>query len=75
MKKFFIHKTAIIDSLVKIGEGSKIWAFSHISEGVKIGNNCITVCCGKNAIEITNLRGEHSKENIVSEMKFGKKFE
>ena len=41
----------------------------------KSGNNSITVCCGKNAIEITNLRGEHSKENIVSEMKFGKKFE
>jgi UDP-2-acetamido-3-amino-2,3-dideoxy-glucuronate N-acetyltransferase len=36
----FIHKTAIVDSNVSIGSGSKIWHFSHILSNSKIGNNC-----------------------------------
>jgi UDP-2-acetamido-3-amino-2,3-dideoxy-glucuronate N-acetyltransferase len=36
-----IHNTAIIDSNVKIGEGTKIWASSHISNGAVIGKNCV----------------------------------
>lgn len=35
----FIHPTAIIET-DKIGEGTKIWAFSHVSKGVQIGENC-----------------------------------
>jgi len=37
-------------------------------------NKSIIVCCGKNAIEVINLRKSESKENIVLTMKFGKKF-
>ena len=37
---FFIHETAIIDDGVEIGENTKIWHFSHIQSGVKIGKNC-----------------------------------
>jgi UDP-2-acetamido-3-amino-2,3-dideoxy-glucuronate N-acetyltransferase len=37
----FIHETAIIDDNAVIGEGTKIWAFSHISKGAKIGKNCV----------------------------------
>jgi acetyltransferase-like isoleucine patch superfamily enzyme len=33
------HPTAIIESL-HIGSDTKIWAFTHISKGVKIGKNC-----------------------------------
>ncbi len=40
-KNYFIHDSSIIDSNVKIGEGSKIWHWCHISENVKIGKNCI----------------------------------
>ncbi|MHA2039416.1 MAG: DapH/DapD/GlmU-related protein [Promethearchaeota archaeon] len=36
-----IHETAIIDENVKIGENTKVWAFSHISKGVLIGKNCV----------------------------------
>jgi len=36
----FVHSTAIIDNNVKIGRGSKIWHFSHILSGTKIGENC-----------------------------------
>ena len=35
-----IHPTAIIDNNVTIGKGSKVWHFSHILSGSKIGDNC-----------------------------------
>lgn len=36
----FIHETAIVDDNVTIGEKTKIWHFSHILSGSKIGENC-----------------------------------
>ena len=38
---YFRHETAVIDEPVEIGEGTKIWHFSHISTNAKIGNNVI----------------------------------
>ncbi|RUM59902.1 MAG: oxidoreductase, partial [Persephonella sp.] len=40
-KIFFVHKSSYIDEPVEIGEGTKIWHFSHILPNTKIGNNCI----------------------------------
>jgi UDP-2-acetamido-3-amino-2,3-dideoxy-glucuronate N-acetyltransferase len=37
---FFAHKTAVIDPVCQIGEGTKIWHFSHIMSGCTIGQNC-----------------------------------
>jgi UDP-2-acetamido-3-amino-2,3-dideoxy-glucuronate N-acetyltransferase len=37
---FFAHDTAIIDAGATIGEGSKIWHFSHVMPGAVIGENC-----------------------------------
>ena len=39
--KHFIHSSAFVDKNVIIGNNSKIWHFSHISENVKIGKDCI----------------------------------
>ncbi len=39
-KAFFAHETAVIDEVCEIGEGTKIWHFSHIMPGCKIGKNC-----------------------------------
>ena len=36
----FIHSSAIVDDEVQIGKGTKIWHFSHILSGSKIGENC-----------------------------------
>ena len=36
----FFHNTAIIDDDVSVGKGSKIWHFSHILSGSKIGEYC-----------------------------------
>lgn len=40
-KKYFIHPSACIDENVKVGEGTKIWHFSHILKDTKIGKDCI----------------------------------
>lgn len=39
-KKYYAHETAVIDSDCKIGEGTRIWHFSHIMSNCEIGNNC-----------------------------------
>ncbi|MCF6279909.1 MAG: N-acetyltransferase [Flavobacteriaceae bacterium] len=40
MKEYFAHKTAVIDEGCDIGNGTKIWHFSHIMPNSKIGENC-----------------------------------
>lgn len=37
---FFVHPTAVVDESCQIGEGTKIWHFSHIMSGCRIGNGC-----------------------------------
>lgn len=37
---FFAHDTAVIDEKISIGNGTKIWHFSHIQSGAVIGENC-----------------------------------
>ncbi len=39
-KKYFSHKTVVIDDNVTIGDNTKVWHFSHIQSNVKIGRNC-----------------------------------
>jgi UDP-2-acetamido-3-amino-2,3-dideoxy-glucuronate N-acetyltransferase len=35
------HETAVIDDGCTIGEGTKIWHFSHLMTGCRIGRSCI----------------------------------
>ena len=37
---YFAHETAVIDAGCHIGEGTKIWHFSHIMPGCQIGERC-----------------------------------
>ncbi len=39
-RNFFAHETAVIDDGVQVGEGSKIWHFSHVLSGSKVGEKC-----------------------------------
>jgi UDP-2-acetamido-3-amino-2,3-dideoxy-glucuronate N-acetyltransferase len=39
-KKYFAHDTAVVDDNCNIGEGTKIWHFSHIMSNCTIGKNC-----------------------------------
>jgi UDP-2-acetamido-3-amino-2,3-dideoxy-glucuronate N-acetyltransferase len=36
----FIHESAYVDDGVEIGTGTKVWHFSHILSGCRIGKNC-----------------------------------
>ena len=38
---YFKHESAYVDDNVDIGEGTKIWHFSHVQSGSKIGMNCV----------------------------------
>lgn len=37
---YFKHETAVVDSGAQIGQGTKIWHFSHVSSGAVIGEKC-----------------------------------
>jgi len=39
-KAYYAHETAVVDEGAEIGEGTKIWHFSHIAKGAKIGKGC-----------------------------------
>ena len=39
--KYFKHESAYVDEPSDIGEGTKIWHFSHVQSGAKIGKKCV----------------------------------
>lgn len=39
-RRTFVHDTAIVDHPCEIGEGTRIWHFSHILKGSRIGARC-----------------------------------
>lgn len=39
-KDVIVHETSFLDENVTIGQGTKIWHFSHILRDCKIGENC-----------------------------------
>ena len=40
-KNFFVHSLAVVDDNVEIGEGTKVWHFSHVQSGARIGKKCV----------------------------------
>ena len=59
VNKYFKHPSSYIDEPCKIGEGTKIWHFSHIMKNAKIGKNCIlgqNVHIGPNVIIGNNVK-------------------
>ena len=59
------RETAVIDDPCDIGEGTKIWHFSHVLKGSKIGKNCTI---GQNVVVGPDVTiGDRSKvQNNVS---------
>lgn len=41
MSDYFAHESSYVDQPCEIGEGTKIWHFSHIMKNSKLGKNCI----------------------------------
>jgi UDP-2-acetamido-3-amino-2,3-dideoxy-glucuronate N-acetyltransferase len=63
--KYFVHPTAVIDDHVTIGDGTKIWHFTHILSGSKLGTKCTL---GQNVMVGPNVSiGDNCKlQNNVS---------
>jgi UDP-2-acetamido-3-amino-2,3-dideoxy-glucuronate N-acetyltransferase len=40
-KNYYVNQHAVVDDGVEIGEGTKVWHFSHIQSGSKIGKKCV----------------------------------
>lgn len=40
-KNYFVNQFAVVDDGVEIGEGTKIWHFSHVQKGAKLGKYCV----------------------------------
>lgn len=38
--EYFAHPTALVDEGAEIGAGTKIWHFSHVMPGAKLGQKC-----------------------------------
>ena len=62
---YFAHSSAFVDDPCEIGEGTKIWHFSHVMANCRIGKKCIL---GQNVNVASNVRiGENVKiQNNVS---------
>ena len=53
IKNYYVNEYAVVDENVEIGEGTKVWHFSHIQSGSKIGKKCVfgqNVNVGNNVI-------------------------
>ncbi len=62
-KSIFCHESTYIDKDVTIGAGTKIWHFSHIQSGAKIGENCSfgqNVNVGNNVIIGNNVKVQNN---------------
>lgn len=62
-KETFIHTSAVVDEPMEIGGGTKIWHFTHIMSGARIGENCIigqNVFIGSGAILGNNIKVQNN---------------
>jgi UDP-2-acetamido-3-amino-2,3-dideoxy-glucuronate N-acetyltransferase len=41
VKRYWAHPTAVVDRPAAIGAGTKIWHFSHVMAGARIGARCV----------------------------------
>ncbi len=41
LEDYFVHESAIIDEGASVGAGSKVWHFTHVSSGAKIGEKVV----------------------------------
>lgn len=62
---YYVHESSYIDEDVTIGKNTKVWHFSHIQKGARVGDNCVI---GQNVNIASNVRvGNNVKiQNNVS---------
>jgi len=40
-REYFVHPTSVVDIGSEIGKGTKIWHYSHLMKGSKVGESCV----------------------------------
>jgi len=62
---YFVHESSYVDEPCTIGEGTKVWHFSHVMKDAVIGKGCTI---GQNVLVASGVRiGDHCKiQNNVS---------
>jgi len=65
MRDVFIHESSYVDDDVEIGDGTKVWHFTHVMRGSEIGERCTL---GQNVLVGPNVKvGNNVKiQNNVS---------
>ena len=59
MSDYYIHESSYVDDDVDIGEGTKVWHFTHVMKGTRIGQNCTlgqNVLVGPNVVIGDNVK-------------------
>lgn len=41
MPDYYVHPSAVVDEGAAIGDGTKVWHFSHVMSGARIGERCV----------------------------------
>ena len=62
-QNYYVHPTAVIDEGCDIGQGVKIWHFSHLMGGCKIGDGCSlgqNVFVGAHVVLGTNVKVQNN---------------
>lgn len=62
-KDYFVHHTSLVEEPVNIGEGTKIWHFSHLMPNIIVGKNCTigqNVFVGKEVSIGNNVKVENN---------------
>ena len=64
-RNYFVHESSYVDEPCEIGEGTRIWHFSHIMSGSSVGRGCNI---GQNVVILPEVRiGDNVKiQNNVS---------
>lgn len=65
MSDYYVHPSAIVDDGARVGAGTKVWHFAHVSGGAVIGRRCVF---GQNTyVAATCVVGDNVKvQNNVS---------
>ena len=63
-KNYFVHETAVVDDGCEIGEGTKIWHYSHVLKGSKIGKKTVIGQNGSIGPNVTIGNGCKIQNNV-----------
>ena len=63
-KNYFVHETAVVDDGCEIGEGTKVWHYSHVLKGSKIGKKCVIGQNGSIGPNVTIGNGCKIQNNV-----------